>query len=81
MSASHGNSRLARLARPLAERAILRLAAIVDSGDEPPGARVAAARALLEFSYGKPARRPRAAPTPLRVPERSLRIEWAEPTE
>lgn len=67
----HGNTMLARFARPHAQRAILHLAAIVDNGDEPTAARVAAARALFEFACGRQARaEPRAAI------ERPVKIDW-----
>ena len=77
---SHGNSTLARLARPHAERAILRLAAIVDDGCQSASARVAAARALLEFGYGRPAPRPRAGSAPAPI-EHAIKIDWADPAE
>ena len=77
---SHVNNKLARLARPQAERAIQRLAAIVDDGCRSASARVAAARALLEFGYGRPARRPRAG-SPAAPIERVIKIDWADPTE
>jgi len=77
---SHDNSRLARLACAHAERAILRLAAIVDDGYKPASARVAAARALLEFGYGRPARRPGATPAAAPLP-RVVKINWGDPTK
>ncbi|MCI0429072.1 MAG: hypothetical protein L0210_00815 [Rhodospirillales bacterium] len=77
---SHGNSKLARLARPHAERAIQRLAAIVDNGYQPGSVRVAAARALLEFGYGRPtnAARRRSATVPS---DRVVEVHWEEPPE
>ncbi len=75
---SHGNGTLARLARPHAERAIERLAAIVESGYEAPGARVAAARVLLELAYGSPGRRPRVKPAA--VNPRVVKIDWGDST-
>lgn len=72
---SHGNNKLARLARPHAECAILGLAAAVD-GCQSASARVAAARALLEFGYGQPRAKPTAVPIP-----RVIKIDWADPTE
>ena len=77
---SRETSELARLARPHAERAIQRLAAIVDDGDQSASARVAAARALLEFSYGRPARRPRATPAAAPMP-RVVAVNWGDPEE
>lgn len=76
---SYGNSKLARLAHPHAERAIERLAAIVENGYQPPGARVAAARALLDLAYGRPVRRPRAKPTAA-IP-RVAQVNWGDPTK
>src|SRR5262249_44295348 len=76
---SDANSKLARLARPHAERAILRLAAIVDNGHQPSAPRVAAARALLELACGRPACRPRAKP-PAAIP-RVAEVNWGDPTE
>ena len=67
----HGNTMLARFARPHAQRAILHLAAIVDNGDEPPAARVAAARALFEFACGRPAR-----VEPATAFKRPVKIDW-----
>jgi hypothetical protein len=67
----HGNTTFARFARRQAQRAILHLGAIVDNSDEPPAARVAAARALFEMACGRPARvEPKASI------ERNVRIEW-----
>ncbi|MGH6958900.1 MAG: hypothetical protein ACREE7_00300 [Dongiaceae bacterium] len=77
---SHGNNKLVRLARPHAERAILGLAAIVDDGSQSTGVRVAAARALLEFGYGRPAPRPRATPAAAPI-ERVIKIDWGDPAE
>jgi hypothetical protein len=77
---SLGNSKLARLARPHAERAIQRLAGIADNGFHPASARVAAARALLELGYGRPARKAsrRSATEPI---EPVVEIHWAGPPE
>jgi len=65
---------------PHAERAVQRLAAIVDAGWHPASARVAAARALLEFAYGRPARRPRANPASATEP-RVVKVDWGDPTK
>jgi hypothetical protein len=77
---SHGNGKLTRLARPHAERAILRLAAIVDDGYQSASARVAAARALLEFGFGRLVPRPRATPAAEPMP-RVIEVNWGDPTE
>jgi len=77
---SHGNTTLARLARPHAARAVLRVAAIIDDGYQSASARVAAARALLEFGYGRPARRPRAGSAAAPI-DRVVKIDWGDPTE
>jgi hypothetical protein len=73
---SHGNTRLASLARTHAGRAVPRLAAIVENPYQPPGDRVAAARVLLELMRGRPARRSR----PKAAPETLIRVVWADPT-
>jgi hypothetical protein len=67
----HGNTLLARFARAHAQRAIQHLAAIVDNGEEPPAARVAAARALFEVACGRPAR-----VDPAAAFKRPVKIEW-----
>jgi hypothetical protein len=77
---SRGNTKLARRARPHAARAVLRLAAIVDDDCQSAGARVAAARALLEFGYGRPAPRPRSTPAAEPMP-RVTEVNWGDPTE
>jgi hypothetical protein len=75
---SHGNNELARLARPHAERAVRGLAAVIDDGSQPAVVRVAAARTLLEFGYGLPARRrSRAKPTAVAPP--AVRVDWGDP--
>lgn len=59
---SLGNDKLVHLERPYVERAIDHLAAIAEDDDQAPGARLAAACALLDLAQGRPMRRPRAGP-------------------
>lgn len=72
---THGNNRLARLARPYAGRAVLSLAAIVDDGTQSAEVRMAAACALLELAYGRPASPPRAEPA-ASIQPRLVQVEW-----
>jgi hypothetical protein len=74
---AHGNSKLARLARPHAARAIGELVAILENRWNSPATRVAAARAVVDFAYGRPAPRPRATPTPAPIP-RVVRVDWGD---
>ena len=69
---------LAALARVHADRAIRRLAAILDAPWTSTNARIAAARVLLTLAAGKPAKTPRPKPAARPVP-RAIRIDWAEP--
>lgn len=69
---------LAALARVHAERAIRRLAVIIDAPWTSTNARIAAARVLLSLAAGKPAKAPRPKPAARPVP-RAIRIDWAEP--
>jgi len=62
------NERLAGLARVHAERAIARLAAILDAPGVTTAARIDAARVLLGLAAARPARM-----------RRAVRIDWAEP--
>lgn len=69
---------LAALARVHADRAIRRLAAILDAPWTSTNARIAAARVLLGLAAGKAAKPPRPKPVARAVP-RKIRIDWAEP--
>lgn len=69
---------VAALARAHAERAIRRLAAILDAPWTTTHARIAAARILLSLASARSARAPRTPPAP--VP-RVIKIDWAEPAK
>ena len=69
---------VAALARAHAERAVRRLAAILDAPWTTTHARIAAARILLSLAAARPAKAPRPKPAARPVP-RAIRIDWAEP--
>jgi len=71
---------LAALARVHADRAIRRLAAILDAPWTSTNARIAAARVLLGLAAGKSAKAPRPKPAPAPVPH-VIKIDWAEPAK